>query len=182
MKNPQVCRNINQLLLFSFDRSQITGNLKPIIMELVAQNIRGRVRENTSENRNNTIDRKTRKHIRKFRNMNISEITVRLEELRREWDIVRTLEVNASALAVTSLVLGTFVNRKWFLLTATAGVFLLQHGLQGWCPPLPLFRAMNIRTRQEIDEEIYALKVLRGDFNTITPASSEEDIIESFRQ
>jgi len=35
----------------------------------------------------------------------------------------------------------------------------LQHGLQGWCPPLPLLRRLGIRTRGEIDREKYALKV-----------------------
>ncbi|WP_407921819.1 hypothetical protein, partial [Corallococcus sp. AB049A] len=29
------------------------------------------------------------------------------------------------------------------------GSFLLQHGLQGWCPPLPLLRRLGLRTRGE---------------------------------
>jgi hypothetical protein len=40
----------------------------------------------------------------------------------------------------------------------------LQHALTGWCPPVPLFRRLGARTRQEIDRELYALKVVRGDF------------------
>ena len=42
--------------------------------------------------------------------------------------------------------------------------FLLQHALQGWCPPLPLLRRMGMRTSAEIHEEIIALRILRGDF------------------
>lgn len=34
---------------------------------------------------------------------------------------------------------------------------LLQHGLQGWCPPLPVLRRLGVRTRGEIDREKYAL-------------------------
>jgi hypothetical protein len=35
--------------------------------------------------------------------------------------------------------------------------FLLQHGLQGWCPPLPVLRRLGVRTQREIDAEKYAL-------------------------
>lgn len=44
--------------------------------------------------------------------------------------------------------------------------FLLLHGTKGWCPPLPLFRSYGVRTRSEIEREKYALKYLRGDFET----------------
>ena len=45
------------------------------------------------------------------------------------------------------------------------GGFLLQHAVQGWCPPVPVFRRLGVRTQTEIDEERYALKALRGDFH-----------------
>ncbi|RKI64863.1 DUF2892 domain-containing protein [Corallococcus sp. AB049A] len=99
-----------------------------------------------------------------------ANITRRLEELEREWDMERALEVNASSLALLSLVLGVTVNRKWLLLTGVVGSFLLQHGLQGWCPPLPLLRRLGLRTRGEIDTEKAALKTLRGDFDGLRSA------------
>jgi hypothetical protein len=40
----------------------------------------------------------------------------------------------------------------------------VQHTVQGWCPPVPLFRALGFRTRKEIEREKYTLKILRGDF------------------
>ena len=52
--------------------------------------------------------------------------------------------------------------------------FLAQHSVQGWCPPMPLFRKMGVRTRQEIEREKYALKVLRGDFDQVI----EDETIE----
>jgi hypothetical protein len=74
-------------------------------------------------------------------------------------DIERVLEVNASTLALSGLILGLTKNRKWLFLPGIVLPFLLQHGLQGWCPPLPLLRRFGIRTRGEIDREKYALKV-----------------------
>jgi hypothetical protein len=41
------------------------------------------------------------------------------------------------------------------------------HGLQGWCPPATAMRRFGIRTRTEIDAERYALKLLRGDFESV---------------
>ncbi|HEX6006061.1 MAG TPA: hypothetical protein VFZ14_18870 [Burkholderiales bacterium] len=89
--------------------------------------------------------------------------------LDREWDIERTLEANASSLALVGLGLGAFVNRRYFALPAVIAGFLLEHALQGWCPPVPLLRRLGFRTQSEIDEERYALKALRGDFRDIEP-------------
>jgi hypothetical protein len=93
----------------------------------------------------------------------------RLQELDAEWDIERVLETNASTLALIGLGLGTFVNRKFYLLPALVTGFLLQHALQGWCPPVPLFRRLRVRTQSEIELERYALKALRGDFGDLAP-------------
>ena len=82
----------------------------------------------------------------------------RIGALDREWDVERVLEVNASTLALSGLVLGVTVNKKWLLVPGVVLSFLLQHGLQGWCPPLPLLRRLGILTRGEIDREKYALK------------------------
>ena len=82
----------------------------------------------------------------------------RIEVLDREWDVERILEVNAPMLALSGLVLGVTFNKKWLLLPGVVLSFLLQHGLQGWCPPLPILRRLGVRTRGEIDREKYALK------------------------
>jgi hypothetical protein len=44
---------------------------------------------------------------------------------------------------------------------------LLLHAVQGWCPPVPLFRRLGFRTSAEIHQERYALKALRGDFSNL---------------
>ncbi|WP_031431707.1 hypothetical protein [Methylomicrobium agile] len=129
-----------------------------------------RVRANTSEAINCRIDRAIEARVREYAQKSSVEITRRIDELDREWDIERLLETNASALAFTGLLLGITKNVKWLLLPAVVLPFLFQHAVQGWCPPVPLLRRLGVRTRKEIDREKYALKALRGDFHTTETA------------
>ncbi|MGZ8193178.1 MAG: hypothetical protein ACXWTW_06490 [Methylobacter sp.] len=117
-----------------------------------------RVRSSTAAHVNEEIDYQTDVNIQRYKSKSKAEILERINMLDQEWDIERVLEVNASTLALTGLALGLTTNRKWFLLPGIVLPFLLQHGLQGWCPPLPLLRRLGIRTRGEIDREKYALK------------------------
>jgi len=107
---------------------------------------------------NAQIDRQTDRNIRRYIGASRETVVARIEQLDKEWDIERVLEVNASSLALTGLVLGLTVNKRWLLLPTIVLSFLLQHGLQGWCPPLPILRRLGVRTRGEIDREKYALK------------------------
>jgi hypothetical protein len=91
-------------------------------------------------------------------------IETRLKQLDAEWDTERTLETLAASFVLTGTVLGATVDRRWLALPAVVSAFLLQHGLQGWCPPLPVIRALGVRTPAEIAEERTALKAARGDF------------------
>jgi hypothetical protein len=100
--------------------------------------------------------------VARYGTMSAEDFAARLEELDREWDIERVLIVNASTLATIGVLAG-FRRRIALLLPLAVGSFLLQHGLQGWCPPLSAFRRLGVRTRREIDLERYALKALRGD-------------------
>lgn len=97
-------------------------------------------------------------------------IPQRLHELDQEWDIERTLEANAATLAFTGVVLGALGDRRWLVLPAAVTAFLLQHAVQGWCPPLPVLRRLGFRTASEIDEERQALKAIRGDFDRVAEA------------
>jgi hypothetical protein len=87
----------------------------------------------------------------------------------------RVLETNASALALGGLVLGLLVNKKFFIIPCFVLPFLLQHALQGWCPPVPMFRSRGIRTRKEIDTEKSAVKALRGDFGGVDTETDPND-------
>ncbi len=123
-----------------------------------------RVREQTAEDTNAGIDRETRERLELYAMRGKDEITRRIEELDREWDVERMLQTNASTLTLIGLGLAASQSKKWLILPGIVLPFLFQHAVQGWCPPLPVLRRLGIRTRKEIDREKYALKALRGDF------------------
>ncbi|WP_416440383.1 hypothetical protein ACH3O9_11110 [Leeuwenhoekiella sp. A16] len=125
------------------------------------------MRRNTTIKKNSKIDEQTLENIRRFSKSSSTAISDRISKLDKEWDIERVLETNMSILALTGLALGVYLNIYWFILPGVVLLFFLQHALQGWCPPVPVFRAFKVRTRPEIDREKYALKVLRGDFNNL---------------
>jgi hypothetical protein len=129
-----------------------------------------RVPDHTDASVNEMIRRQTQHNIARYRDAGPAAIQRRLAELDAEWDIERTLEANAATASLIGLTLGATVDRRWFVFPAVVAGFLLQHALQGWCPPLPVFRRMGIRTSYEIDYERYALKAMRGDF-----ADSQQD-------
>jgi hypothetical protein len=81
----------------------------------------------------------------------------RLSELDQEWDIERVLETASSTLTLTGLLMSITRRRKWLLLSLVVQGFFMQHAMQGWCPPLPVFRRLGIRTAEEINRERYAL-------------------------
>ncbi|MEJ8803391.1 hypothetical protein [Pontibacter sp. H249] len=141
----------------------------------------GRVRESSSDKVNQDIDAQTLENIRQYGYNSTEEINERMEELAREWDVERVLEVNASTLALSGVLLGTFKDKRWFILSGVVTSFLLQHGLQGWCPPLPILRKLGLRTRKEIHEERVALKALRGDFNRVLAITTPEGVLKVVR-
>ncbi|GEM_PF-448658 len=123
-----------------------------------------RVRANTDPECNRNIDRELRQRLTLYANQSPETISARIHELDREWDIERYLEANASTIALTGVVLGVTRSRRWLLLPMVVLSFLLNHAVQGWCPPVPFLRRRGVRTRLEIEKERYALKALRGDF------------------
>jgi hypothetical protein len=123
-----------------------------------------RVPRATRASVNHRIQARTLHDVSRFIGADPVFIDERINELQREWDIERSLEANAASVSLVGLGLGAFVDRRFFLLPAAVAAFLLQHALQGWCPPLPLLRRLGLRTSAEIHDEIIALRILRGDF------------------
>lgn len=132
-----------------------------------------RVRAATQPKSLQKIDQTIEEKVRYYASQPREVISRRISELDREWDVERMLETNASSLALLGVVMGITRGRHWLLLSAGVLGFLLWHGTKGWCPPLPALRKMGVRTRGEIDREKFALKVLRGDFQEITPVPEE---------
>ena len=126
-----------------------------------------RVQANTARHVNEEIATEAERRVLRAAGLGEAAISRHIGELEEEWDIERWLEANAAALAFTGVVLGLFVNKKFLAIPCFVLPFLFQHAVQGWCPPVPMFRRFGVRTRREIDAEKYALKGLRGDFDAL---------------
>lgn len=143
-----------------------------------------RVPDHTAESVNEHIRRRTKEQVKRIAAAGPDAIARRLRELDEEWDIERTLEANAATLTAVGAGLALLADRRFALVPLVVGSFLLQHALQGWCPPLPVFRRMGVRTQTEIDEERAALKALRGDFRNVggdTPRHQAADALAAAR-
>jgi len=127
----------------------------------------GRVPRNTAAHVNARIWRQTMARVSQCAARGPAAINRRLRELDREWDIERVLEANASAAVIFGVSVAAVRGRRWLLFPAAVGGFLLQHAVQGWCPPLAIWRRLGVRTAEEISQERYALKALRGDFEEL---------------
>ena len=130
-----------------------------------------RVRQATNKRQNAEIDNLTILNLEYYKSEGRAAIDGRIRELDREWDLERTLQMNAAALAFTGTVLAAVVNKRWMILPFLVTAFLGQHAVQGWCPPVEIFRRMGVRTRTEVDREKYALKALRGDFREVNDSA-----------
>ncbi|HWQ47995.1 MAG TPA: hypothetical protein VN414_03435 [Methanosarcina sp.] len=138
--------------------------------------VRGdKVRANTPPEINQAIDIEIAAMVRFYASKNDYEIGKRIEELDKEWDIGRIIEIRASTASLIGIILGLKRSKTWLILPTIASTFMLQYAVQGWCPPVTILRRFGFRTRQEIDLEKYALKALRGDFDKISSQDSSID-------
>lgn len=126
-----------------------------------------RVREHSPEQANNRVNADSQACLDALAGADREAVSRHIESLDREWDVERYLQMNASIVSLTGIVLGAAVHKRFLILPAAVFGFFFQHGVQGWCPPLPVFRRLGVRTRKEINREKYALKALRGDFDTM---------------
>jgi hypothetical protein len=130
-----------------------------------------RVRAHSNRLQNQHIDAGTQQCLERYAQADREAIGRHIDALNREWDVERYLQMNAGIVSLSGVVLGAMVNRRFLVLPAIVFGFFFQHATQGWCPPLPLFRKMGVRTRREITRGRYALKTLRGDFDHVSPES-----------
>ena len=145
-----------------------------------------RVPQHTAKHVNQEIRRQTEERVARCAAAGREAIDRRLAELDHEWDIERTLEANAATLTAVGAGLALLSDRRFALVPLVVGSFLLQHAIQGWCPPLPVFRRLGYRTQSEIDYERYALKSLRGDFRSLPSpegdGTSAKQVVETMRR
>jgi hypothetical protein len=130
-----------------------------------------RVRAHTAQDVLRRIDEQTTSRLAHCASAEPEAIGRRLDDLDREWDTDRAIELEASLMGLAGLSLGVFVRPALLALPMFVGSAVLLHALTGWYPLLPLFRRVGLRTAREIGRERYALKALRGDFSNLEPAN-----------
>jgi|SoiMethySBSTD1v2_1073268.scaffolds.fasta_scaffold354398_2 hypothetical protein len=91
-------------------------------------------------------------------------IDARLEQLDQEWDIDRLLKVNGAGISLAGILFGLLGRKRWYVITLVVQSLLLQHAVQGNSAASALLERLGFRTSQDIEQERYALKALRGDF------------------
>ena len=133
-----------------------------------------RVRAHSNRLQNQRIDAQTRECLERYAAGDREAISRHIEMLEREWDVERYLQMNAGIVSLSGVFLGAMVSRRVLVLPAVVFGFFFQHGTQGCCPPLPVFRKLGVRTRREINQEKYALKALRGDFEHLPPETPRD--------
>ena len=131
-----------------------------------------RVRAHGPERVNAEVLRQARERLARWGDRPLDEVEGRLKELEREWEVDRSLLVNAAVWSLVGLVLGARGARQWLLVPGVVAGFLLQYGLTGWCPPVWGLRLLKCRTRGELEAEKLALRVQRGDFRGLDEAHS----------
>lgn len=141
------------------------------------KSLQDRVVQHTDSDVNRAIMVQTEKSLL-FYGQYPDQIDGQLNRLQEEWDIERVLETNASILGLFGLFMAVIIRKTWFILLPIVVLgFLLQHAIQGWCPPVSLFRRLGVRTDEEIQQELYALRMLRGDLNGV-PELNTKDLKE----
>ena len=131
------------------------GTMKKQEIDLPVEDPRrvDRVRERTSANVLAKLDRRTAARVFRCAREGADSIKARIDELDREWDIERYLDINFVALSAVAEELGRRGSRAWMALFRAQQVFLLMHATIGWCPPTAVFRRLGVRTQKEIDAE-----------------------------
>ena len=126
-----------------------------------------RVELHTAPELNDAIRQRADAEIVRLEGAPAADIDQRLQALDTEWDVERLLQTNASVVVLVGLAAATTLDRRFLLLPAAVFAFFALHALQGWCPPIPVFRRLGVRTQGEIERERHALKALRGDFDEV---------------
>jgi len=100
----------------------------------------------------------------------------RLEQLENEWTIERALEIGGASVTLLGVALAAFRGEKrWLVFPAAAAAALLQHATSGSTPPARVLRRLCVRRAKEVEQERYALELLRGDYESYGALAPELD-------
>jgi hypothetical protein len=115
--------------------------------------------------------------IRFYGSLGPQAISDRLRALEDEPDLETVATLAMAGTGILALVFGFTGSRLWRLLAWMALPLIFAHARGRLSAPGEFLKTLGLRSRQEIQEEKYALKALRGDFRDAggTPAEAMAD-------
>jgi hypothetical protein len=117
---------------------------------------------------------KTWDNVRFYGSLGKEGLTERIGALEEEWDMEKFVTVTLAGMGIFGLVMGLIGSRVWRVLSWISMPLLFLYGQDKWRPSDGILKSLGLRSRKEIDEEKYALKALRGDFQKVDSASGAE--------
>jgi hypothetical protein len=124
------------------------------------------IRQRSPVSINDRIEEEIANSIRIQSRKDQKDITSRIRELDQEWDLDRTLTASLASGALISAAISSRKYKKWIYLSLIQLSFLTFHCLRRWSPLSLILRQFRFRSKEEISSEKYALKALRGDYNS----------------
>src|SRR5687767_13633677 len=103
------------------------------------------VRKGTPDKENQAIDNQILENIRKYAGKSPAEIAQRIQQLDKEWDIERVLDVIMPAFALLGITLSFIISPYSLILPTLFSIFYIWYAFFGWCPPIPMLRYFKIR-------------------------------------
>lgn len=116
---------------------------------------------------------RVRDNVRYYTSLGPEAVADRLRELDAEWGLERALTAGLAGLSAFGLLMGLFGSRTLRLLTWIATPLLFAFSIGKWAPSAELTARRGLRGRKEIEEERYALKAWRGDFQGVGEGGEE---------
>ena len=89
-----------------------------------------RVRKVTSDRQNAVIDNTILRNIKDHAEKSPAEISQRIKELDKEWDIERVLDLNMSAMALCGITVSLLFNKYSIILPILLLLFFIWHAFQ----------------------------------------------------
>lgn len=136
------------------------------------------IRDNTPSAINKMIDEETLRNLDRYKDAAPEEIEERLKFLDKQFDIECFVEAGAALLTIGGIALG-FKYRKLLALPLVAQGLLLSHSLPFADPLTPMLRTFGLWSRQEIERERNALKLLRGDYERVIEDRSAKSALSA---
>ena len=112
-----------------------------LMKEMVQQSLSANNRRNTHKNVADNLDY--------YRFESEGVIKDRIKALDAEWDVERSVQLNASLLALSGVALGAALGKKWLIIPAAVCSLFAVQAIKGGSLPI----ARKLRTRKQIVEE-----------------------------